>query len=252
MSFKALPPNVLATVLDQREVYGRIAIPNTSQKLSMQNPIAKPSELRKHLFAEVDKKMNAAGFNVYSHKSLQGFYDCEVNSGCNGVVILCQQTRSASFQFGLIIGTRVNKVEELVDKFLPPSADDKKNSLPRLTISCNLGYVSPSDRFESYEPTSVSHLDSNIRQSISTITDYGSLFFKNHCSTELVYQAINRRGCSVNWASLPIIYFLMNEQKKAITLIQNSFLSVSINSEKDIEKKIYGERLLQFITAENY
>lgn len=213
-------------------------------------PDIKPSELRKYLYAEADKRMKDAGFTVFGHKALQGHYELKISDKCSGIAGISQNIHCGSLHFSFSVGTRIHEVEEIVDRLRPVSVYEGKHAAllrqHSSTMGTNAGYSLPTPSYTTHMPRTVKHVDSDLAQSVEIVTTAGISYMKKNSSVEEIYRNMKKSGRIVNCFSEPIIYILMKKKDEAVQLISKEFLSKTYLSSDD-PWRVYGERLLQFV-----
>lgn len=213
-------------------------------------PEIKPSELRKYLYAEADKRMKDAGFTVFSHKALQGHYELKISDECSGIAGISQNIHCGSLHFSFSAGTRIHEVQEIVDRLRPVSVYEGKHAAllrqHSSTMGTNAGYTLPTPSYTIHIPGTMKHIDRDLTQSIEIVTTAGISYMKKNSSVEKIYLNMKKPYHYVNGFSEPIIYILMKKKDEALQLIGKQFLSKTYLSSDD-PWRIYGERLLQFV-----
>jgi hypothetical protein len=213
-------------------------------------PDIKPSELRKYLYAEADKRLKDAGFTVFSHKALQGHYELKITDECSGIAGISQNIHCGSLHFSFSVGTRIHEVEKIVDRLRPVSVYEGKHAAllrqHSSTMGTNAGYTLPTPSYTSHIPRTKKHVDSDLAQSIEIVTTAGISYMKKNSSVEEIYHNMKKSGRITNSFSEPIIYILMKKKDEAVQLISKEFLSKTYLSSDD-PWRVYGERLLKFV-----
>jgi len=213
-------------------------------------PDIKPSELRKYLYAEADKRMKDAGFTVFSHKALQGHYELKISDECSGIAGISQNIHCGSLHFSFSVGTRIHEVEKIVDRLRPVSVYEGKHAAllrqHSSTMGTNAGYTLLTPSYTSHIPGTKKHVDSDLAQSIEIVTTAGISYMKKNSSVEEIYFNMKQPYHYVTAFSEPIIYILMKKKDAAVQLINEKFSSKTYLSSDD-PWRVYGERLLQFV-----
>lgn len=224
----------------------------------MKTTTMKPTDLRRYLYVEADKAMIDAGFNVYPQKALAGCYSYKINDDCTGQVCLGAAPHLGSLNINPSLGTRLLEVEDLVERWLPLlPGESKLDRSIGVTLGHNLGYISPKDKWVTYVTDSTTDVDMALAEIMALLIEFGIPFMQNHSSLESIYSAVIRTTtdrtskprCSTNNRSAPILHILMNENDKAIEIIEQEFLKPLAwdTSAVPAIHQSYAENLFQFI-----
>lgn len=208
----------------------------------------KPTEIRRYLINESDKRMKQLGFNVYSQKELKGFYDFRLTDSCTGIVMIDQYIHCGSLHFSVNVGTQIAEVVKIVNKFLPLL--DKESRLRRnheSTIAVHLGYTTSTPTHQTYIPGTTRHVVSDLDGAIELLIQFGVPYMEKINTVESIYSSIDIHLRNISWKSLPVIYMLMNEKEKSLNAIHQSLINVpdfDVNKQQKLE---YGNRLIEYI-----